>query len=187
MFTLPGSDNLFCHATRRLGWPRVITRIIEFPGRRMAQFSLNNVHKRGLKHHHFISLDVGCQQETTSYFGRGGVSERKYLCAVPKHHYPLPRTDLDVVLGRVICVTTVDRQYTKIINDGLLTLFQAQFSINNVHKRGLKHHHFISFFLTLFQSSLFPVNRLDPTLRHGLAKSFVLIHPVYVFCFKVYY
>ena len=157
MLTLPGSDNLFCHATRRLGWPRVIARIIDFPGRRMAQFSLNNVHKRGLKHHHFISLDVGCQQETTSYFGRGGVSERKYLCAVPKHHSLLPRTDLDVVLGRVICVTTVDRQYTKIINDGLLTVFQ---------------------------SSLFPVNQLDPTLRHGLAKSFVLIHPVYVFCSK---
>ena len=26
----------------------------------LAQFSLNNVHKRGLKHHHFISLQLGC-------------------------------------------------------------------------------------------------------------------------------
>ena len=29
------------------------------PGRLEAQFSLNNVHKRGLKHHHFISRKAG--------------------------------------------------------------------------------------------------------------------------------
>ena len=30
--------------------------VSEIPGVCLAQFSLNNVHKRGLKHHHFISF-----------------------------------------------------------------------------------------------------------------------------------
>ena len=32
----------------------------------MTQFSLNNVHKRGLKHHHFISLRYGSQKPTSA-------------------------------------------------------------------------------------------------------------------------
>ena len=32
--------------------------MVEVPSRSMAQFSLNNVHKRGIKHHHFISLQI---------------------------------------------------------------------------------------------------------------------------------
>ena len=32
--------------------------VLAVPLNSMAQFSLNNVHKRGIKHHHFISFST---------------------------------------------------------------------------------------------------------------------------------
>ena len=88
-----------------------------------AQFSLNNVHKRSLKHHHFIFADMINAKS-------GGKTKTQYLLWL-----------------WVLSSSTVSQQNIRGLNSMHGKHFQAQlaqFSLSNVHKRGLKHHHFIS-------------------------------------------
>ena len=58
----------------------------------MAQFSLNNVHKRGIKHHHFIFHGESCARHSRCTPGNGGRCWRRWRYLT--HQASTPQTTL---------------------------------------------------------------------------------------------